>query len=175
MLQFLLFGRLFISPHYAILSLQTIAPFKYASLTEPPSTLFGLHLAKLQSPLITAVRTSHFAEEQCIFAIIIIIITIISQSSSSALQSLVGFGILHNSPPACSVLCSSLQPLTPIITKFITTLSSHPVRGRPFLLQKTLPFSTLLGVHSSDTPHVLVILPLSFHERCNVTSCSLLS
>lgn len=74
------------------------------------------------------------------------------------LQPWVGFGFLHNSPRACSVLYSSFQTMTPNTTKFIITLSSHPVRGRSFLLQNTLPFSTLLDVHSSDTPYVLAIL-----------------
>jgi hypothetical protein len=77
------------------------------------------------------VRTSYSAEEQCIFVITIIIITINNHQQ-------------HYSPwlalaSVFSVLYSSLQPLTPIITKFITMLSSHPVRRRPFLLHKLSP------------------------------------
>lgn len=164
MLQFLLIGRFFIPPHYVILCFQTIPSFKHTILKELLSTVFGLHLAKLRSSLITAVRTSHSAEEQCIFVVnIIIIITIISQSSSSALQSLVGFGVFHTSLPVCSVLYSPLHPLTPHHHKVHHHVVQPPGTWSS-LLQKTLPFSTLLGVHSSDTPHGLAILS-SVHSR----------
>jgi hypothetical protein len=62
-----------------------------------------------------------------------------SSAATAALQPLLGFGFLHNSPPPYSVLYSSSPACDPI-----TTLSTHFVRDCPFLLQENnLPLSIL--------------------------------
>jgi hypothetical protein len=130
MLQCLLIGRFFISPVYAILCFHTIPPFKSTFPKKPPSIVFGLHLVKLYSSLITAGRTSHSGNNH-LFSSLSSLSSLSFLDQHHPLQALVGFGFLHNSPPTCSVLLSSLQPPTLNTTKFIVTLSSSPVRVVP--------------------------------------------
>jgi hypothetical protein len=92
-----------------------------------------------------------------------------SVAAAAALQTLAGFGCLHNSAPAYSALYSS-SPSDPITIQSTTMLSNHLVCGHCFLLlENNLSFSILLGIHSSD---ILSTCP-SHLSLCAYTNCTM--